>query len=189
MWWTPTLLALTLLVAPAPAGAGVRLADVAGHLAVGYGKLLIDPSPGGSISLGAGLDYPVAHALRAGVDIGYDLFGSRSLQRGSEFATVDYSAFEAAALLHWLPAGLGPVRRISAGPALVNAHGDLSVTAGGATFSDLAVRETAGAAALQITLMSSRPALIRPALELGSRVAFLPGPDWTILTARVSVYY
>jgi hypothetical protein len=187
MSWTPVLLGLALLADPAIAA--VRLGEMGGHLSVGYAKLFITPSPGGSISMGAGLDYPVARTLRAGLDIGYDLFGSRSVQRGSQFATVDYSAFQAIALLHWLPQRLGPIRRVSVGPGVVSAHGDLSVTAGGATFSDLAVGQSAGAAAAQITLMPARPAPVKVGLELGARVAFLPGPDWTILGARVTVHY
>ena len=182
-----SLLALALLL-PASAAAGVRWSEMGGHLSVGYGMLAIPDAPGGSMSMAAGFDVPVAPAFRVGADVGYDLLGSRTVQEGSYFASVDYSAFQAAVLLHWLPAR-GPVRRVSLGPALVGAHGDLSVTAGGAAFSDLAVHQTAGGVAAQVTLMPSRPAPVRLGLELGARVGFLAGDDWTVLQARATVHY
>ena len=185
--WTPLIL-LALLLVPASAFAAARTAAVEGHLSVGYGKLVTTDAPGGSISVAAGLDYPVARTLRAGLDVGYDLLGSRTVPRGSLFASVDYSAFEATAFLHWLPQH-GPVRRVSVGPGLVNAHGDLSVTGGGAAFSDLAVHETAAAMAVQVTFMSAKPAPVRLGLELSARQAFLSGDDWTLLGARVTVHY
>ena len=79
--------------------------------------------------------------------------------------------------------------RVSLGPALVNAHGDLSVTEGGAGFSDLAVHETAGAVAARITWMSAKPAPVKVGLELGGHVAFLSRDDWTLLSLRATVHY
>lgn len=186
LWRTLVLLALLLL--PAPASAAVRLEDMGGHLSIGYGKLITTNAPAGSLSMAAGLDYPVAPELRAGIEFAYDLLGSRTVQRGSLFASVDYSAFEVAALAHWLP-GYGPVQRLSAGPALVSARGELSVTGGGAGFSDLAVHQTAGAFAMQVTLMQSKPAPVKVGLELGGCRAFLVGEDWTLLSARLTVHY
>jgi hypothetical protein len=183
-----TLVLLALLLVPVCASAAARSGEMGGHLSVGYAKLVTTDAPGGSISVAAGLDYPVAPTLRAGLDVGYDLLGSRTVPRGSLFASVDYSAFEATAFVHWLPQR-GPVRRFSVGPGLVNAHGDLSVTGGGAAFSDLAVHETAGAVAAQVTLMPARPAPVKLGLELGGRRAFLAGDDWTLLSARVTVHY
>jgi hypothetical protein len=184
-----TLVPLALLLLPAPATAAARFSEVTGHLSIGYGKLVATAAPAGSLSLAAGMDYPLARTVRAGFEIGYDMLGSRTVQRGSLFATVDYSAFELAALAHWLPER-GPVRRVSLGPALVSARGELSVTGGGAGFSDLAVHRTAGAVAAQVTLMSARPAPVKPGLELGVRRAFLGGDDaWTLLSARVTVHY
>jgi hypothetical protein len=185
-----TLLLLALLgLASAPAHAAFRFGDVAGHASIGYARLFILDAPGGSISMAAGVDYPLARTLRAGLDVGYDLLGSRTVERGSLVASVDYSDFQAAAFLHWLPHGLGPLRRISVGPALVVAHGDLSVTGGGAAFSDLAVGTTSAAAAAQVTFMPARPAPVKLGLELGGRTAFMPGEDWTILTVRVTFHY
>ena len=185
-----TLVALALLSLPASAAAGARWGEMSGHLSVGYGTLVtgVDEVPGGSISMAAGFDLPVGPALRAGFEVGYDLLGSRTVQEGSYFASVDYSAFQAAALLHWLPAR-GPVRRVSLGPALVGAHADLSVTSGGAAFSYLAVQQTAGGVAAQVTLMPAGPAPVRLGLELGARTAFLAGDDWTVLSARATVHY
>jgi len=185
---TPWLFVLLCLV-PASAAAGMRFQELAGHASIGYARLFIPHAPGGSISMAAGLDYPVARTLRAGLDLGYDLLGSRTVPRGSLVASVDYSAFELVAFLHWLPQRLGPVRRLSVGPAMLNAHGDLSVTGGGAGFSDLAVGETAAAAAAQITLMPERPAPVKLGFELGGRLAFLPGEDWKLFTARMTVHY
>ena len=186
LWRTLVLLALFLI--PAPASAVARFGELAGHLSIGYAKLVTTDAPGGSISMGAGLDYPLARTLRAGLDLGYDLLGSRTVQRGSLFGAVDYGAFGVTAFLHWLPQR-GPVRRVSLGPALVSAHGDLSVTGGGAGFGDLAVHESAGAVAAQITLMPAKPAPVKLGLELGGRLAFLPGDDWTLLSVRATVHY
>jgi len=201
-----TLVLLALLLVTAPACAAVRLGDMTGHLSIGYVTrvthfwiyrnrpavfplFIVDLGTAGSgLSLAAGLDYPVAPSLRAGLDVGYDLLGSQTVQRGSLFGAVDYSAFEATAYLHWLPQR-GPVRRVSLGPGLVSAHGDLSVTGGGAAFSDLAVHETAGAIAAQITLIPGKPAPVKLGFELGGRRAFLAGDDWTLVSARVTVHY
>jgi len=202
-----TLVLLALLLVPAPAAAAARFGEVGGHLSIGtttrvthiriyrnaskrvFPLFIIDVGTAGSgLSMVAGLDYPVAPSLRAGLDLGYDLLGSQTFQRGSLFGAVDYSAFEVTAFLHWLPQQ-GLVRRVSLGPALVNAHGVLSVTGGGAGFSDLAVHETAGAVAAQITLMKAKPAPVKLGLDLGGRRAFLAGKDWTLLSVRVTVHY
>ena len=183
-----TLVLLALFLIPAPASAVSRFGELAGHLSIGYAKLVTTDAPGGSISMGGGLDYPLARTLRAGLDLGYDLLGSRTVQRGSLFGAVDYGAFGVTAFLHWLPQR-GPVRRVSLGPALVNAHGDLSVTGGGAGFDDLAVHESAGAVAAQITLMPAKPAPVKLGFELGGRRAFMAGGDWTLLSVRATVHY
>lgn len=186
LWGTPFLLAL--LVVSAPASAAARFSEVDGHFSIGYAKLFTTDAPGGSVSMAAGVDYPLAPTMRFGLDLGYDLLGSRTFQRGSFSAGVDYSAFTVAALLHWLPRR-GPVRRVSLGPALVNAQGVLSVTSGGAGFSDLAVHEPAGAIAAQVTLMKAKPALVKLGLELGGRLAFKTRNDWTLMTVRATVHY
>ena len=189
-----TLVLLTLLVVPALASAAARFSEVGGHLSIGYAKLSTADasggsiSPGGSISMGAGLDYPLASTLRAGLDLGYDLLGSQTIQRYGYPAAVDYSALEVTAFLHWLPQQ-GPVRRVSLGPALVNGQRVLSTTGGSAGFADLAGPFTAGAVAAQITLMKAKPAPVKLGLELGGRLAFLAGKDWTLLSVRATVHY
>jgi hypothetical protein len=183
-----TLFLLALLLVPAPACAAAQFGGLGGHFSIGYAKLVTTDAPAGSISMGAGLDYPLARTLRAGLDLCYDLLGSTTFERDGNFAAVDYSAFEVTAFLHWLPEQ-GPVRRVSLGPALVNAQGVLSATGGGAGFSDLAVHETAGAVAAQVTLMKAKPAPVKLGLELGGRLAFMAGEDWTLLRVRATVHY
>ncbi len=187
LWWV--VVALSLGFAPRVVGAAPRFGEMGGHASIGYAKLFIESAPGGSISMAGGLDYPLSPYVRAGIDVGYDLLGSRTVQRGSQVASVDYSDFQAIAFLHVLPEGLGVLRRVSLGPGLLIAHGDLSVTGGGASFSDLAVGETCAAAAAQVTLMPPRPAPLQLGLELGGRVAFMPGEDWKILVVRATAHY
>jgi hypothetical protein len=186
LWRALALLAL--FVVPAPATAAARFGEVGGHLSIGYAKLVTAESPGGSISLSAGLDYPLTPTLRAGLDLGYDLLGSRTFTRGSYSAGVDYSDLGVTAFLHYLPRR-GIVRRVSLGPALVNAKGTLSVTSGGAGFTDLARHETAAAIAAQVTLMRAKPAPVRLGLELGGRMAFTTRENWTLLSLRATVHY
>ena len=50
-----------------------------GHLGLGYSHLVIADSPGGSLSVAAGVDYPIAPSLRLGGDIGFELLGSRTI--------------------------------------------------------------------------------------------------------------
>jgi len=102
---------------------------------------------------------------------------------------VDYSAFQAVAFLHWLPQHLGPVRRVSVGPMLLNAHGDLSTAGGGAAFADLAVHETAGGLAAQATLLPAWTSPVKLGLELGWRRAYMAREDWTLLSIRAAVHY
>ena len=188
--------AAVLVLLAAPCGAGARaLESVQGHVAVGYAQLVIRAehevlaAPGGSVSFTGGVDFPVATRFRAGLDIGYHLLGSRSVERGSLSTNVSYSAFEAAAFAHWLPERLGPVGRVSLGPALVAAHADLSSAGGGAGFSDLAVGETAPGFAAEVTFISRAPTPVRLGLQLGVLVGYLTDETWTTLSARVTVHY
>jgi len=169
--------------------------ELAGHLSVGYGKLLTSGAPGGSVSFTGGMDLPVTETFRAGVDLGYDLLGANTSVRGSLSANISYSAFEAVAFVHWLPRNLGPIGRISAGPLLLAAHADLSAAAGGAGFSDLAVGETAPGGAAEITFIghgnrpSGEPPPVRAGFQLGARAGFLRRETWTLLSARFTVHY
>lgn len=186
--------ALLLFAIPGVARAST-LQDVAGHLSVGYGKLVSAGAPGGSVSFTGGMDVPVSKTFRAGIDLGYDLLGSNTAIRGSLSANVSYSAFEAVAFVHWLPEHLGPIGRISAGPLLLAAHADLSAAAGGAGFSDLAVGETAPGGAAEITFIghknrpSGEPPPVRAGFQLGGRAGFLRHQTWTLLSARFTVHF
>lgn len=173
--------------APSPAAAGI--AAVRGHVGIGYAKLFVSGAPGGSLSAEGGLDHPVGGGLRVGANLGYHLLGGRTVERGSLVANVDYSAFTAALQVHWQPRGLGPLARVSAGPALVNGHAELSTSGGGALFADLARGETAGGLALDATLMRRADAPVRIGLELGTRIGFFPDESWTLGTARLVFHY
>ena len=181
--------ACLVLAAAAGPGRASAIERFGGHLSVGYGQLMISDGPGGSISFTGGVDYPVASALRVGIDVGYDLLGTRSVERGSLGANVDYSAFEAVAFAHWTPQHLGPIGRLSLGPMLMAAHGDISAAAGGAGFSDLAVGETAPGAAAEATFISRGASPVRVGLQLGARIAALEHENWTVLSARVAFHY
>jgi hypothetical protein len=160
-----------------------------GHLAIGYARLFTTGAPGGSFSFAAGVDRPLAVGLRTGIDVGFHLLGSRTVERGSLVATVDYTMLEAVLFTHWTPRHLGPLGRLSFGPALLSAHADLSSSGGGAAFSDLAVGEIAPGVALDATLIKRSVAPVRVGLQLGARVAILDGEDWTMATARLAFHY
>jgi hypothetical protein len=192
--WLATLTAccaLAIALSAAPARAGLK--DVNGHVSFGYAKLFTTDTlatPGGSLSVTGGLDHPLWRGdLRLGAEIGFNLLGSKTVTEGSLFANVDYSMFEAVLFLHYLPHGLGPIGRISAGPALLSARAELSTAGGGASFSGYATEEVAGGLAFDVTLIQQRPAPVRVGLELGTRVAFLPEDTWTLATARLAFHY
>jgi hypothetical protein len=179
--------ALVGLVLVRPAHAALE--DVRGNLSIGYSKLFIADAPAGNLSGAGGLDYPVTGPLRVGLEVGLHLLGSRAVERGSLLANVDYSLFEVVAFAHWTPHGLGPIGRISVGPALMSARGELSTSGGGAAFSDLAVEEVAPGAALDVTVISRSASPVRVGLEVGGRYAFLDGDDWSIGSVRVTFHY
>jgi hypothetical protein len=196
------VLATTLVPRSSAAAADTpaHFASVGGHLSIGYSKLFVrhresgpediaSETPGGSISLSGGLDTPVTSDWRVGLDVGYHLLGSRTVERGSLFATLDYSVFEAIAFAHWQPMFGGPIGRLSFGPALVAAKGELSASGAGAAFSDLSVSEVAPGFALQATLISRKPTPVRIGFELGAHVAQLKKETWTLATARVTAHY
>lgn len=183
------LAVLALVIAAPSAHAEGRLAKFRGQLGIGYAKLVGDETPGGSFSMSAGVDYPVSGRLRAGVAFGYDLLGGRIVERGSFVAGLDYSMVEMLALAHWTPASLGPLRRISLGPGLFGAHADLSASAGGAGFSDLAVDEVAPGFALDGTVMQGGDSPVRIGLEVGVRMVFLSDDTWTMALVRLAFHY
>ncbi|MBI1797165.1 MAG: hypothetical protein HYR74_08950 [Candidatus Eisenbacteria bacterium] len=192
--------ALAAALAFAPAHAAPRLADVGGHIALGYSHLFTDQSPGGSLSTGVGIDVPIAPSLRAGIDVGYHLLGSRTLLQGSLTSGLDYSVFEALAMVHWTRAGRGPALTVSGGPGVFIAHADLASSPIGATFSNEAVGETRLGAAFGVTLARGSASPVRAGIEAGVRIvpitrapsdASLPRrtETWSIATLRFALLY
>ncbi|MEO5618655.1 MAG: hypothetical protein ABIS67_12885 [Candidatus Eisenbacteria bacterium] len=181
-------LALAALTASSiPAGA-FEFSRVQGHMTFGYGRLMIGHSPAGSIGLTTGFDHPASSILDVGVDLGLYLYGNRNVDRGSLNATVDYGAFEVIAFTHWkVPAG--PISRVSFGPGLTSARAELSSSAGGAAFLDLAVDEVAPTLALDLTAMRRKPGPVRVAAIAGLRSAFLDGEDWHQFSVRFGFHY
>jgi hypothetical protein len=164
--------------------------EVRGHVGLGVVKLAESGAPGGSLSVGGGLDVPVREDGRLGVTLGYHLLGSDTVEQGSLVASLDYNALEAMLLATWQPRGLGPLGRVSFGPGLVNGHVEIQATGGGgAAFRKLARAETGPALGLDATLMQRREAPVRIGLELSSRVAWFEDTDWTLLAARVVFHY
>ncbi len=177
------------LGAAAPAHA-LAPAKFGGHLSLGYAHLFTTQSPGGSLSLAGGVDYPVSDDLRIGAEAGFDLLGSRSVDVGSQTANLDYTMFEAALLAHWKPAGLGPIGRISAGPALMSARAELSTAGGGLAFTGLAIEKVVPGAAFSVTLLKKRSkSPVLAGLELGVHSAFLPNDTWTVVKLRLAIHY
>src|SRR4249919_1940068 len=97
-------LALILGVGAVPARAGLHLEPWRGHVSIGYGYLFSDTlSPGGSISVAGGVDYPMGTKFRIGPTLGIALLGSSEVTRGSITAGLDYTLLDVALQLHWLP--------------------------------------------------------------------------------------
>jgi len=190
---TVTFVVGILLVAGAvPSAAAPRLSDVRGRLALGFAHVESSDSlstPGGSLSIGAGLDLPVNDRLRAGIGVGYHLLGSRTLTQGSLTSGLDYSLFEALALLHWSPLDRGPELIVSGGPGLFVAKASLAATSVGAAFSPQAVDQTRVGGGLTVTVARRRPAPVRVGIELGVRVVPLEQFTWTLAAARLVLLY
>ena len=182
-------LALGALALAAPDARAFSVEPFRGHLGIGYAKLFVADAPGGSLSVQAGIDHPLVRGTRLGLDFGYHLLGSRNVESGSLAAGLDYSAFTTALLVHWVPGHLGPVGRLSAGPALVNAHVDISASGGGAAFAPYAVDESAPGVAFAATLITKREMPVRTGLELGACLGFLQDETWTLASARLVFHY
>ena len=185
------LLATAWLMAAAPASA-LEFADVKGHLLIGFSHVSTSDStdtPAGSISIGGGVDIPVADRFRAGIDLGYHLLGSRTLEQGSLTSGLDYSVFEVLALAHWSPLSSGPDLTISGGPGLFMANAELAATSVGLAFVPLAVNETTVGAALSVGVAKRTTSPVRAGLDLGLRWIPLEDERWTLFSARIVVRY
>ena len=181
--------ALALALAAPPSHAEGRLQKVRGQMGFGYAKLLGSDTPGGSFSMGLGVDYPINTRLRAGLAFGYELLGGRVVERGSLVAGVDYSMLEILAFAHLEPRRLGPVGRVSLGTGVFSTRADLATSGGGAAFSDLAVDEVVPGFALDVTFIQKRPAPVRVGIEMGGRVALLSDDTWTMALVRLAFHY
>jgi hypothetical protein len=185
------LLAIVCLAAPAPARA-LEFADVRGHLAIGFAHLATSDStdtPGGSITIGAGADIPVGGRFRAGIDVGYHLLGSKTLEQGSLTSGIDYSVFEVLALAHWSPLSSGPELIVSGGPGFFSAKGELAATSVGAVFTPLAVNEAGPGAGLNLTVTRRKPTPVRVGFEGAFRWIPLESSTWTVYSARIVLLY
>jgi hypothetical protein len=135
------------------------------------------------------VDFPLRSAWRAGADIAFHLLGSKTVEEGTLAAGVDYSMFEAVALLHWVPAQRGMLGRVSLGAGVMSARADLAASAGGAAFGKYAVEEVALGGALEVAILPPSTSPVRVGLLAATRVAFLPEETWTVASARLAFYY
>ena len=173
-----------------PAVAGpLRLEPWRGHVSLGYGHLISDEfSPGGSISVAGGVDYPVATRLRLGPVLSISLLGSHEVTRGSVTAGLEYSLLEGALQLHWLPP-TGPVSRVSLGPGFAAARSSLQVGGGGANFLDLAVDEVRPELALDLSAMPRSQEIVAVGLEAGVRWVPVERVNWILTSLRLTIHY
>ena len=183
------LLLLLACLAPTARAGALRLEPWRGHLSIGYAHLISDEfSPGGSISVAGGLDYPVGPNLRLGPVLGIALLGSHEVTRGSVTAGLEYTLLEGALQLHWLPQA-GPITRVSFGPGVAAARSSLQVGGGGANFLDLAVDEVQPELALDVSALPRRQTIVAVGLEAGVRVIPVERVTWTLATLRFTIHY
>jgi hypothetical protein len=172
-----------------PARAGLHLEPWRGHVSIGYGYLFSDSlSPGGSISVAGGVDYPLGERWRLGPVLGIALLGSSDVTRGSVTAGLDYSFLDVALQLHWMPAS-GPITRVSLGPGVASARSALQVGAGGAGFLDLAVDEIQPEVAFDVSSVPRRMKIVAVGIEAGLRFVPVERVNWTVTTVRLTIHY
>ena len=180
------------LTGAVPCSGALRFADVSGHMAIGFTHLTSSDSastPGGSLSITGGVDVPVTTRLRAGLDLGYHLLGSRTLVQGSLASGLGYSVFEVLALVHWTPLDRGPQLIVSGGPGLFAAKASLTATSVGLAFIPQAIDERRAGGALSLAVIRRRPSPVRVGIELGLRVVPLESTTWTLASARIAMRY
>jgi hypothetical protein len=181
--------ALVLGAVAGPAHAGLHLEPWRGHVSIGYGYLFSDTlSPGGSISVAGGVDYPVGKKFRIGPTLGIALLGSSEVTRGSITAGLDYTLLDVALQLHWLPES-GPISRVSLGPGIASARSALQVGAGGAGFLDLAVDELQPEIAFDVSAIPRRQKVVAVGVEAGVRFVPVERVNWTVTTLKLTIHY
>jgi hypothetical protein len=184
-----TVAVLVLALSAPLARAGMSLEPWRGHVTFGFARVFSDSlAPNGSLSVGAGIDFPIGSVWRLGPALSFNLLGSSTVTRGSVTAGLDYSLFEAALLATWLPPR-GPFARLSFGPGVASPKADLSVAGGGAGFRDLTVGEVKPEMALEATLMSRHMPVVAVGAEIGARIVPSSQGTWTLLTARLAIHY
>ena len=171
------------------AQAGLKLDRWKGHLAFGYAKVFSDTlAPAGSLSVAAGIAYPVRERWLVGPTMSFNLLGSSSTKRGSVTAGLDYSMVDVALMATYLPTRTW-CSRVSFGPGIASAHADLAVAAGGAAFRDLAVFQASPEFALDAALMPRRMKIVAIGAELGARILPTDQGVWSIVTARLAIHF
>ncbi|MBI1798723.1 MAG: hypothetical protein HYR73_03440 [Candidatus Eisenbacteria bacterium] len=180
---------LSVVALLAPATSHAAFADWRGHLAIGYGRLFIADAPSGGFSVGAGVDHPITSSLRIGPDIGIHLLGTRTVERGSLNANLDYGLFEATLMAHWTPRRLGPVRRLSMGVGVMNARAEITSSSSGLAFEDLEVYGLRSGVAFDAALLPAGPRPVAVGLEAGLRFAFLESETWALGSLRLVFHY
>ena len=187
---TAVLLAGALTGAPGAARANMRVEPWRGHISIGYAHVFSDSlAPPGSISFGAGLDYPLTPNWRVGPAMSFSMLGSSTVVRGSIPAAIDYNLFEAALLFTHLNAH-GPVARWSVGPGLGSPRASISVAAGGLGFRDLTLSGVRPELAADITFISRHKPIVAVGAELAARVIPIPShATWTQLSARLAIHF
>ena len=190
--WVIALLGAVGLWAAAPPARAFELSSVRGHMTLGYSHLSVSDTsgtPGGSLSFGAGVDLPLASRLRAGVGMGYHVLGSRTLVQGTLSSGIDYSVFEATAMVHWSPLHSGPDLIVSAGPGLFHAKAELAATSVGLAFTPQAIDETAFGAALDVSVVRRKPTPVRAGVVAGLRYIPLDHVNWTVASIGIALIY
>jgi len=183
--WLTMLSGAIALASPAHAA----LADWKGHLEVGYAKLIQGAAPSGGISVATGVDYPLNSRLRLGPDFSYHLLGTRSVLNGSINGSLDYSMWEVGLRAQWNPRSLGPLRRVTFGPALMGVSAQVSSSSAGLAFENEEVSGLRGGLALDLAWLPAHDSPVRPGVEFGTRAAFAGHDTWTVVTARFLLSY
>ena len=163
------------------------LLDMRGHLGFGYAKLMNQGAPGGSLGIGAGVEMSVLSDLDLGAELGFDLLGGNTHERGSVSADLDYSLIEGLLLLHWMPAR-GPFNRVSLGPGIFHARAGLT-TGAPALFQDLPVDETAPGMGGGLEFGPKGKKIVKAGLEVAARAVWMEHETWTVGLARLVVHY
>jgi len=177
-----------LALAGAPAARAGAFAGMRGHIGIGYSKLLTADGPSGSMGGAVGLDLPVKPNLRAGIEIGASLLGTRTVEDSAQVAELDYNLLEVLAMVHWRPTGWGPIGRVSLGGGVYGPRIDQSSSAP-VSFESYTLRGAHPGLAAGVSFMPHDERPLAAGIELGTRWVFVPGDDWLVAHVRFVVHY